>query len=126
MSKVLSLRVPDEIAEWVESYAEKRGVTRMALLEEGLRSFMEDCERGVPEIRQRAREQSAVKTQAGVGECAKSKKGHVWEMVGGDRKCRFCGKSGRAFLAENGLARAEMFSRLRPSMTSGSKTKESA
>lgn len=51
MTKVLSLRVADDLAEWATAYAETRGVTRQALLEEGLRSFKEDCERGVPEIR---------------------------------------------------------------------------
>lgn len=121
MTKVLSLRVPDDLAAWVESYADQRGVTRQALIEEGLRSFMEDCSSGVPEIRARVRAQSysAQREKQGVGECPKSKVGHVWKMVDGVRACEFCGLPGKAFLADFGRARAEMFSGFKPPMTSG-------
>jgi predicted transcriptional regulator len=47
VTKVLSLRVPDDLAEWVTAYAKKRGVTRQALLEDAVRSFRRDCEPGL-------------------------------------------------------------------------------
>lgn len=48
---MVSLRLPEELLEWATGYAESRGVSRTDLLVEGLRSFKEGCERGVPEIR---------------------------------------------------------------------------
>lgn len=120
MTKVLSLRVPDDLAVWVEEYAGQRGVTRQALIEQGLRSFMEDCVAGVPEIRARARAQSSVARKGeAVGECPKNRAGHVFVTVDGMRACEFCKLPGRAHLAEFGAARAEFFSRLKPPMTSG-------
>jgi 3-deoxy-D-arabino-heptulosonate 7-phosphate (DAHP) synthase class II len=50
MTKVLSLRVADDLAEWASAYAKERGVTRQALIEGALRSFREDCARGVPDL----------------------------------------------------------------------------
>lgn len=100
-SKVLSLRVEEELAAWAEEYAEARGVSKQELLAGALRSFREDCERGVPEIRARIAEQSSVNTSAevGVGDCPERGEGlgHVWSSSREDstRPCRFCGTLGR-------------------------------
>jgi Arc/MetJ-type ribon-helix-helix transcriptional regulator len=50
MSKMVSLRLPDDVAEWVESYRQGRGWSRAELIGAALRSFREDCEGGVPEV----------------------------------------------------------------------------
>jgi predicted transcriptional regulator len=50
MSKVLSARVPDDLAAWVDECAESRGVSRGELLELALSSFRPG---GVPEVRER-------------------------------------------------------------------------
>lgn len=122
MSKVLSVRVDDELADWAETYALERGVTKQALLADGLRSFREDCESGVPEIRKQIR---AVADPVGVGSCAKSATGHVW---GKDerRACVHCKQPGRdgvgesgGFFAETTMARAELFSGLRSPASTG-------
>lgn len=136
VTKVLSLRVPDELAAWADEYAQTRGVTRQALLVEGLLSFKEDCEAGVPEIRQLARAQSSVKAEPskGVGVCPARGDGggHVWAHPREDalRSCVYgCGAHGRepaqgavpgytgpqggGHFAEATAARAELFSRLR-------------
>ena len=120
MSKVLSLRVPDGLAEWADEYAEARGVKRADLLVSALESFREDCERGVPEIRERAREQAALsrgdQDERGVGDCPDRPGvlGHIWRM-GEDRvnRCRFCGVLGREFLQGASERRAELFAGLR-------------
>jgi len=134
MAKVVSLRLPEELLEWADGYAELRGVSRTDLLVEGLRSFKEDCENGVPEIRRVARRQSSVRGSDGVGVCPAREDGlgHVWASPRSDpdRACVFgCGVKGRApevpgvpnggFLARAGAERAEFFSRLRVSMQSG-------
>lgn len=49
--KVVSLRLPEELLDWATAYAKERGVARSDLLVQGLQSFREDCEAGVPEIR---------------------------------------------------------------------------
>lgn len=119
MAKVVSLRVDDELLEWATSYAEARGVSRTDLLVEGLKNFREDCERGVPEIRERAR-QAAL--GAPTGSCPRSPAGHQWAPASVDarRSCAHCGRPGRdgvseegGFFAEATLARAELFSGLR-------------
>lgn len=113
MTKVLSLRVPDDLAEWAEAYAKQRGVTRQALIEEGLRSFQADCESGVPEIRAAAARQSSVRADAeqGVGDCPDrpGALGHVWKSPSDDpfRSCRFCGTHGREPAAGQGLGGPE-------------------
>jgi hypothetical protein len=56
VTKVLSLRVADDLAEWASAYAKERGVTRQALIEGALRSFREDCQGGVPEVPRGPRE----------------------------------------------------------------------
>lgn len=129
-SKVLSLRVPDELAEWADSYAQSRGVTRQELLENAVRDFREDCESGVPELRARIRAVADVArtrpADEGVGDCPKreGRLGHVWSSTKGDpldpknpplRPCKFCGTPGRGpggFFEKATRDRAELFSRL--------------
>lgn len=48
-TRVVSSRVPEDLAAWADSYAKERGWTRQALLEAALRSFREGCRRGVPD-----------------------------------------------------------------------------
>lgn len=50
MSKLVSLRIDDELVAWAEAYAKQRGSSRSAVLEEALRSFRQDCEGGVPDL----------------------------------------------------------------------------
>jgi hypothetical protein len=106
VTKVLSLRVPDDLAEWAEGYAKERGVTRQALIEGALVSFREDCEAGVPELRAAARRQSSVADDRGVGDCPERPDGfgHVWSSakVDSTRPCRFCGALGRGRRNERG------------------------
>jgi hypothetical protein len=119
--QAVALRLAPEVLEWADGYAEARGVSRQVVLESAVASFMDDCERGVPELRAAARAQSySGRPEAGVGECPRSRGGHVWETVDGARRCKFCGKPGREHLAEFGAARAAFFSNLKPPMTSGS------
>jgi hypothetical protein len=122
--KVVSLRLPEELLDWATSYAETRGVARSDLLVEGLVSFREDCERGVPEIRQRVRE-----VVEGVGSCPKHAGGHVWSPPGEDvrRRCVHCGEPGRGddqkgesgHLAAAGAARAALFQAFKAPMQNG-------
>lgn len=131
MTKVLSLRVQDDLAEWADEYAEKRGVTRQALLEEGLRSFRSDCESGVPEIREAARSQASLaRAVVGVGDCPKNASGHVFasHSVDSRRSCVHCHRLGRdnegqagGFFHEATAARAELFSMLRAPKSSHGK-----
>ncbi len=118
----VALRLAPEVLEWADGYAAQRGVSRQVVLESAVASFMEDCKAGVPELRARARAQSAVRASDGVGECPRSPEGHVFvTRQDGPRVCGHCGLPGTAYLAEHGAARAEFFSRLRPAMTSGAK-----
>jgi hypothetical protein len=144
MTKVLSLRVEDDLADWATAYADSRGVTRQALLEEGLRSFKADCEAGVPEIRAKARAQTSVKDapEDGVGKYPKrvDGKGHVWKSWKVDpfKSCEFCGLHGRepaqgavpgytgpqggGYFATAGRARLDLFDGLRaPASSHGQK-----
>jgi predicted transcriptional regulator len=50
VTKVLTARVPDELADWAEGYARERGVTRQALIEMALADFRESCRGGWPMI----------------------------------------------------------------------------
>jgi hypothetical protein len=50
VTKVLTARVPDELADWAEGYARERGVTRQALIEMALADFRESCRGGVPDV----------------------------------------------------------------------------
>jgi predicted transcriptional regulator len=122
VTKVLSLRVPDDLAEWADGYAAERGVTRQALIEGALVSFREDCEAGVPELREAARRQSSVPAKTeGVGECPFHEGGHVFAPPSKDplRRCEHCGLRGRgpkgedSFLQTATSERALLFARLR-------------
>jgi hypothetical protein len=104
MSKVV--RVDDELAAWLEGYAKERGAAMSDVVSTALAGFKDDCERGVPELRRAAREQTYVRDKAaeleqGVGVCPKRAPGlgHVWAGVhaSGDSRnpCRFCGTPGR-------------------------------
>lgn len=129
-AKMVSLRLPEELAAWAEAYAAQRGVSRTDLLIEGLVSFREDCERGVPEIREQIRE-----VVRGVGDCPKSDGGHVFRSHAEDseRRCRHCGLAGRLsrpndkavketpnHLDQATAARAALFAGLKPRMVNGS------
>lgn len=50
MSKLVSLRLPDDVAEWIESYRQERGWSRAELIGQALSSFRRDCEGGVPDL----------------------------------------------------------------------------
>lgn len=48
MSRVISGRLPDELADWLDDYAAKRKVKRSVIVEAAVREFMEACGGGVP------------------------------------------------------------------------------
>lgn len=50
MSKVVSGRVPDELADEVAAYAQRRGVKRGVVVEAALREFLDLARRGVPDL----------------------------------------------------------------------------
>jgi metal-responsive CopG/Arc/MetJ family transcriptional regulator len=50
VSKLVSLRLEDELASWVEGYREARGWSRAELISTALRSFRADSEDGVPDL----------------------------------------------------------------------------
>lgn len=50
MAKVLSGRVDEDLAAWVEAYADERGVSRSAVLEAALKGLREDAKSGVPDL----------------------------------------------------------------------------
>jgi predicted transcriptional regulator len=102
--KVVSVRVPEEVADWLDEYAKARGASRAEVIESALAGFKDDCERGVPELRKLAREQASYTGRVkdrGVGDCPERGVGlgHVWMGVkaSGDSRnpCRFCGTPGR-------------------------------
>jgi hypothetical protein len=66
VTKVLSLRVSDDLAEWVDREAAERGVTRQSLLGSVLRSFRGDCEAGVSRL-----DAVAPDASAGVGKASR-------------------------------------------------------
>lgn len=114
MSKVLSLRVEDDLADWVDSYAESRGVSRQVLLEGALASFKEDCEGGVPELRAKIRKVQA-QSEPRDGEClcptfllpnGKPKRGFK-------QACPVHGQKTREDFARACKERAELFEGLR-------------
>lgn len=51
--EMVSLRLDPELAEWATAYAERRGVSRSDLLENAIRYFKGECDRGLPELRER-------------------------------------------------------------------------
>lgn len=68
MSKMISLRVDEDLLAWADDYALKRGVSRTVLLENALLSFQEDCASGVPDLRERIRAVTRA-TEPKPGEC---------------------------------------------------------
>jgi hypothetical protein len=121
-TKMVSLRVDEELLGWATGYAAEREVSRSELLESALVSFREDCDRGVPELRAAAARQSSVPSKAeGVGECPKAEGGHVFGPASEDalRRCVHCGLPGRgpkgedSFLQRATSERALLFARLR-------------
>jgi hypothetical protein len=141
MAKMVSLRLPEELLEWADEYSKTRGVSRTDLLIEGLASFKDDCERGVPEIRAAVARQSSVNPAGlaalqGVGNCPErpGELGHIWRSPREDpeRPCVHCGLRGRLnrplgqpvvehpnYLDIATSERTEVFSRLSTPMTSG-------
>lgn len=137
MSEVLSVRVPDELKVWANEEAEKRGIPVGKLLEQGLLSFREDCEQGIPELRAMAARQSSFTEHVGVGDCPERPEGlgHVFKEPSEDslRRCRHCdlqGRGGRddvSYLTMATAERAELFSRLRcPDSVKGGKVRDRA
>jgi hypothetical protein len=51
MSKVVSGRVPDELADWLDAYAKERGVTRAAMLASAIEALRGDAAGGVPDVK---------------------------------------------------------------------------
>lgn len=100
--QAVALRLDPETLEWADAYAAERDTSRQVVLESAVASFRQDCEAGVPELRQTARAQSSVRDDAeqGVGDCPKREGslGHVWKAASQDitRPCRYCGTLGRA------------------------------
>lgn len=87
--KVLSVRVDDGLADWVDAYAKERGVSRQVLLENALQDFKDDAARGVPEFRERVKRQS----YAGKVNCQGERSAvHPWVTKNGVQVCEACGK----------------------------------
>lgn len=109
--KVLSVRVDDDLAEWVDAYAKERGVSRQVLLENALRDFKDDCASGVPEFRERVARQS----YAGKVNCQGERSAvHPWVTKNGVKVCSVCGKvkPSREDFARATADRTELFSQL--------------
>jgi hypothetical protein len=49
-SKMVSLRVDEELLGWATGYAKERKVSRTSVVEAALRSFREGAARGVPDL----------------------------------------------------------------------------
>lgn len=111
MSKVVSVRLPEELAEWVESYAKQRGVERTVLLESAIVAFKEDCDTGVPELRERIRRNRAAQ-QPKAGECSCPS----WDdgVRGFSQKCPVHGNKTREEFNAATAARSELFRQLTP------------
>lgn len=135
-AKVLSVRVPEELAAWLDEYAKERGVSRTDLLASALASFREDAKAGVPDLRTKIAEVRAASRSAtlaalqGIGNCPKrpGELGHVWgsHKTHPNRPCTFCGLYGRAghdpskspeeqegFFAQATRERVELFAQLK-------------
>lgn len=109
-TKMVSLRLEEGLLAWADAYAEGRGVSRSELLEQAVLSYKDDCDRGVPEFRERLRRQQAVKTPKD-GECS------CPVLPNGRRgfkvKCPVHGGRTREDFARLTRERAELFSQLR-------------
>jgi hypothetical protein len=49
-TKMVSLRVDEELLGWATGYAKERGVSRTSVVEAALRSLREDAAGGVPDL----------------------------------------------------------------------------
>lgn len=86
---MVSLRLDDDLIAWADAYAKERGVSRSELLVQATISFKEDCDRGVPEFRERVKRQS----YAGKVSCQGERSAvHPWVTKNGVRVCSVCGK----------------------------------
>lgn len=141
MSKVLSGRVPDELAEWADSYAAEHGLTRAAVLEAAMIALREDAAGGVPDVvAKRARQKELIRKAIalhgriegahGVGNCPErpGELGHIWDHRReneGDvpyTVCAFCELRGKVFFEQATAERTELFSSLRsPASVRGGK-----
>ena len=130
--QTVTVRLDEELVQWADGYAKERGSTRTDLLASAIESFRKDCESGVPELRQAAREQAGLRhSDRGVGDCQDrlAGLGHVWESAKENRSrpCVFCGKPGAEFLQEASAARSALFARLKtPDSAKGIKPKDRA
>lgn len=109
MSKMVSVRLEDELVAWLDGYAEKRGVSRTELLGSAIESFRDDCERGVPDLRRAVRE---LRCEPKPGEC-------VCPVFDDGRRgfrqaCPVHGGRSREDFARLTAERSELFSRLKP------------
>jgi predicted transcriptional regulator len=59
VAKAHAVRLDEDTTEWLDRYAEERGTDKGTILRSAIESFRDDCERGVPELRQKAREQAS-------------------------------------------------------------------
>jgi hypothetical protein len=141
-----SLRLADELWEWLASEAKRLDTDRTKLIERVLDRYRDSGEAAVAELRAMTLRQSgpsaseALAALQGVGDCPDrpGELGHIWKSAKDDerRSCRFCGRPGRdnlkkdesgGFFAEATGERVELFSRLRtPDSAKGIKPKEKA
>jgi len=49
-TKMMSLRLADDLRDWVQAYADQRGVSRSAVIEAAVRGLRADAEAGVPDL----------------------------------------------------------------------------
>lgn len=131
--KVVSLRLDEGLLARADAEAGRQGVARTDLLESGLRAYLDDCEAGVYEVRERARRQVALEHAGparGVGVCPSREGGlgHVWSMDSKSlgKVCEFCGLAGREFLAAATADRAALFARLRAPLSAHGKARKDA
>ncbi len=128
----VAVRLDPALVEWADGYAAERGVSRQVVLESAIESFVDECERGVPELRAAVRRQLYSREEVqGVGDCPRRGEalGHVWRSPLEDpvRSCRFCGLAGRGpggSLDVATLERVDLFDRLVAPASSHGKAKK--
>lgn len=108
MTKVMSLRLDDELAAWVDRYAKERGVNRTQVLEGAVLSLQEGAKAGVPDLPQAktSSPKRAAKAMPEEQSYARRCRGavHRWDVaaadgraIPGESRCLDCGwvKRGR-------------------------------
>jgi hypothetical protein len=123
VSKVITMRVEDDLASWLDEQAATEGVKAAAWIKERLSDLKDRPEQ--PSRVQPVTSYVGPK-QAPVGECPENGAGHEWASAKDDprRSCVHCGRPGRdgiengapqigGFFAEATAARTELFNRLR-------------